>query len=522
MRRVAIRADASVRIGSGHVMRCLTLAEALRAKGVEVRFVCRDHPGHLADRLKAAGLPVAWLPAPPAPVGPIADGDYVAWLGVPVETDAAETVAALDGWRPDWLVVDHYALGADWEGALRPHGGAILAVDDLANRPHDCDLLLDQNLLPEGEARYRDLVPATTRVLSGPRFALMRPEYAAMRRRMAPRDGHVARVLVYYGASDPTGETVRALRVLSQATFRHLGVDVVLGANAPDRAAVEALANARPGTVLHHPRPHLADLMARADLALGGGGATSWERCCLGLPTLITVQADNQRDQSVAQADAGAARVIGRAGSVSDADISAALEARLSAPDAVARAAMAAARLTDGDGVSRVLETVAPSPSDALRLRKAGPEDAAALFVWLNDPETRRQSFNPNPVSWEEHDRWLARALGDPNRSLYVVETSDGLAVGQVRLDRVEDGAVISYGLDPIVRGRGWGARVLDLAVAAWQSRGDGGRLHGFVRPDNLPSIRSFRRAGFEPDPEPHDRGPETGLDMVWPGEIKA
>jgi UDP-2,4-diacetamido-2,4,6-trideoxy-beta-L-altropyranose hydrolase len=518
MTRVAVRVDASGRMGTGHVMRCLTLAGALRAQGAEVRFICRAHPGHLADRIEAAGFPVALLPAPPTPTAPIADADYTAWLGVPSATDAAETIAALDGGRPDWLVVDHYALGADWEQALRPHVGAILAVDDLADRPHACDVLLDQTFHPEAEARYAGLVPPGCRLLCGPRFALLRPEYAAMRHLLGgPRPaGPVARVLVYFGGVDATNETARALRVLSEPAFAPLAVDVVVPASGPHRAEVEAMAATRPGTVLYGPRPHLADLMARADLALGAGGATSWERGCLGLPALVTVLADNQAALSAALADAGAVRVIGHAPSIADGHLRAAL-ADVS-DDAAGRAAMSRAAwdLGDGEGLRRAVETIRPGDPDGLRVRAARPGDAAPLFAWLNDPETRRQSFQSDPVPWADHVAWLDATLAAPDRVLRIVETAEGLAVGQVRFDRIEGAGLISYGLDPLVRGRGWGSRVLGLAVADWARHGGGAPLHGFVRPDNRASIRSFERAGFSVATRPHPLAPPGAVDMVW------
>ncbi len=138
----AIRVDASSRIGMGHVMRCVALAERLRLRDIAVRFICRRLEGHLEALLRERGHDVAMLPAPRAATAAAADGDYAAWLGVPQGVDAEETTAALLGARPDWLVVDHYALDSDWERAMRPRVGRILAIDDLAGRPHACDALL--------------------------------------------------------------------------------------------------------------------------------------------------------------------------------------------------------------------------------------------------------------------------------------------------------------------------------------------------------------------------------------------
>jgi UDP-2,4-diacetamido-2,4,6-trideoxy-beta-L-altropyranose hydrolase len=184
---ITIRTDASTRIGLGHLVRCRTLATALRDQGATVRFICRAHPGHQIAALRADGLDVTALPAPPDQEA--ADGDYAAWLGVPQAQDAAETIAALAADRPDWLIVDHYGLDVDWEQALRPHVGRILVIDDLANRRHDGDLLLDQNYAPAGTTRYQGLLPPGARTLLGPAYALLRPEYAQHRQTLRPRNG---------------------------------------------------------------------------------------------------------------------------------------------------------------------------------------------------------------------------------------------------------------------------------------------------------------------------------------------
>ena len=188
-RSVVVRVDSSLTMGSGHMVRCHTLADALRRRGAEVRFVCRAHAGDLSGMLTRDGFTVVHLPPPPDPQRPQRDGDYAAWLGVTEADDAAETAAAVGERRTDWLIVDHYGLGSAWEGTLRPRVSRILAIDDLANRAHDCDVLHDQNWFGEETgSRYWNLVPSSCRQLLGPRFALMHPAYASLRAIMPPRD----------------------------------------------------------------------------------------------------------------------------------------------------------------------------------------------------------------------------------------------------------------------------------------------------------------------------------------------
>jgi len=279
--RVAIRADASVAIGSGHVMRCLTLAEALRDTGAEVVFLCRKTPGHLGEEISRRGFELAWVgEANPADE---TGADFC-------EEDAAACLAVLDA-GVDLLVVDHYALGKRWEQSLRAKARQLMVIDDLANREHACDLLLDQNLLPHMDLRYEGLVPGGCHLLLGPRFALLRDEFHHLTN--SPRErNRVQHLLVFFGGSDNDNLTERALRELAGASFT---ADVVIGESNPHRREIETLCRASAGRwTLHVQTSRMAELMARADLALGAGGSSHWERCRLGLPALVVTVANNQ------------------------------------------------------------------------------------------------------------------------------------------------------------------------------------------------------------------------------------
>jgi UDP-2,4-diacetamido-2,4,6-trideoxy-beta-L-altropyranose hydrolase len=363
---VVIRVDASRRIGLGHLARCRTLAAALRDAGARVRFICRQHPGHQIDALRAEGYRVSALPAPPQRHA--ADGDYAAWLGVSQDQDAAETIAALtpesppeamtergvDIFSADWLIVDHYGLDSEWARLLRAHARKIMVVDDLADRPHDCDLLLDQNFSMGAAPRYGDLLPPSAQTLLGPRYALLRPEYGQTRSGLRGRDGHLRRVLVFFGGTDPENLTGSVLEALSDPTLAHLGVDIIVGANNPNAHELTAQAAKRPGTKLHLPRPHLADLMAAADLAIGAGGATTWERCCLGLPSVVVSIAENQRPACEALAAAGVIDYLGHHDQASVDMIRVALR-RISQHSAdLTNLSRAGLDLVDGRGVERV------------------------------------------------------------------------------------------------------------------------------------------------------------------------
>lgn len=291
----ALRCDASLEIGSGHLMRCLTLAEGIRERGGEASFLCRELPGNLIGLLEQKGFPVIRLREPAREYRPEpGDVAHARWLAVSWEEDAAESALPLARLRPDWLVVDHYAIDRRWEQRQRPHAARVLVIDDLADRPHDCDLLLDQNLYREMATRYGGLLPPRCRALLGPRYALLRPEFAAARALLPPRDGEVKRVHLFFGGVDLANETEKALRALLALPRRRFEIDVVVGGNNPNRELIRELCSAAQGVQYYCQVDNMAQLLSRADFAVGACGAATLERCCLGVPSLALAVALNQ------------------------------------------------------------------------------------------------------------------------------------------------------------------------------------------------------------------------------------
>lgn len=359
--RFVFRTDASLAIGTGHVMRCLTLADALQQAGAQCRFICRDLPGHMADRIAARGLDATLLPAPdgPAPAGP---PDHAEWAGVTWERDAAETAARLVP-APDWLVMDHYAFDRRWQDAARPAGTKLLVLDDLADRPHAADLLLDQNFGRQA-ADYDGLLPAGTKVIAGPNFALLRPEFAQARdATLTARHSRPMRhLLIAMGGIDLPDVSSRVLAALPDAGLPDdLRITVVMGAAAPalNRVRAAAATLSWPCEVAVNVTD-MARLMADADLAIGAVGGTTWERCALGLPTLMVVIADNQAAAAAALDRAGAAILVGRE---DDPAMIPALQVALArmAADAPRRAlADRTAQICDGGGTRRLVTALMP------------------------------------------------------------------------------------------------------------------------------------------------------------------
>ncbi|MDD2855498.1 MAG: UDP-2,4-diacetamido-2,4,6-trideoxy-beta-L-altropyranose hydrolase [Desulfuromonadaceae bacterium] len=309
---ILFRTDSSLQIGSGHVMRCLTLADELRQHGGDIMFVCRQHPGNMIGLIEGKGYQVVRLAQAETEyaVEP-EDLAHAAWLGVAWQQDASDTITAVGDTKPEWLIVDHYALDRRWEEMLRPNVGKIMVIDDLADRPHDCDLLLDQNLYEGMETRYDNLVPKSCHKLLGPKNALLRPEFAAARKNLRKRDGQVKRVLVFLGGVDPTNETEKALQALAGINDRQFDVDVVVGGGNLHKEQINKICLENDGFHYHCQVDNMAELMAAADLAIGAGGATTWERCSLGLPSISVVIADNQYETTKAVEAAGATIHLG-------------------------------------------------------------------------------------------------------------------------------------------------------------------------------------------------------------------
>jgi UDP-2,4-diacetamido-2,4,6-trideoxy-beta-L-altropyranose hydrolase len=361
--RAVFRCDASAEIGGGHLRRCLTLAEELATRGWRIAFAMRER--------SFSEVPAAEL----------ATARRIVLLGGAGE-EAREIAARLDDEPADLVVVDHYGHDHRFETQCRCFAARIAVIDDLANRRHDADLLLDQTF-GRAPIDYAGLVPASCRLLCGSRYALLREPFARMRQAALARrraGGTVQRILVTMGATDDSDLTETVLDALEAVAKKAIAapvVDVVLGASAPHLASVaDRLATGACSGRLHVgvAGEAMARLMTAADLSIGAAGTTSWERCCLALPCLVLVAAENQATIAAHLAEVGACRLVGEAATVTTHHIAAALAAVWR--NGAARSAMAevAASVCDGEGAARVVAAIesmlAPTSE---RMRKSAP-----------------------------------------------------------------------------------------------------------------------------------------------------
>jgi UDP-2,4-diacetamido-2,4,6-trideoxy-beta-L-altropyranose hydrolase len=298
-KNVLFRVDASVDIGSGHLMRCLTLAERLSFDGYDVAFVSLDLPGamfELLDSKKIRAEKISKIP------------------NFSQELDALMTIEASHKLFPDgidWLVVDHYSLDVKWEKVMRPYTYNLFVIDDLANRIHDCDLLLDQNYYLDLESRYKGLVPDSVTKLLGPSFVLLREEFISQKRTIREKDGFIKRILVFFGASDSSNQTQRALDALMLLQLNEIEVDVVVGMSNPHKDYIKLHCNQSSALNFYCQVSNMAELISKADLAIGAGGSAMWERCYLGLPTITVVFTKNQECTTEDLSKTGAIKYLG-------------------------------------------------------------------------------------------------------------------------------------------------------------------------------------------------------------------
>ena len=358
--RVFFRTDASLQIGIGHVMRCLTLADTLSARGVNCKFICRDHPGNIIEQIRQRGFQVEVLLSEQLVAQSTLNQkhiDYAAWLGVSWQLDAEQTKNKLGKEKIDWLIVDHYAIDARWESTLKPNCHWLMTIDDLANRPHDCDVLLDQNLGRNAED-YLSYLPKSCKLLLGPQYALLRPQFAEVRsyslqRRIRPQ---LKSLLITMGGTDYFNSTGAILKALGVVEFSaHLHITVAMGPNAPWIDNVRQLAKSLPLDIEVLVNVEgMAQLMASSDLVIAAAGSTSWELCCLGIPTVLVQLADNQREVAAALASAGAVKLVTAFDNI-QIDVPKAL-IEMFDPEVLVRFGQTAQTITDGLGVIRVTE----------------------------------------------------------------------------------------------------------------------------------------------------------------------
>jgi UDP-2,4-diacetamido-2,4,6-trideoxy-beta-L-altropyranose hydrolase len=480
-----LRADANTRMGTGHVMRCLALGQAWQDAGGQTALA--GAVGGLAARLTAEGIanePVGAEPGSPE--------------------DAARTAAAARRLGAGWVVLDGYQFARTYQAALKDAGLRVLTLDDYGHAGHDrADVVLNQNLAAP-EDWYRDRGPCT-RLLLGPRYALLRREFWPLRRWDRPVADVARKVLVTLGGADPNNVSRRVLDSLALLDAGGLEAVVVAGASNShaQELAAAAAASAVPVRLLHQVAG-MAELVQWADVAVTAGGSTCWELAFLGLPALVLVVADNQRPVAEGLAAARAAVNLGWFADVTPRHIADELARLLGSAPLRAELSRRGQALVDGWGGARVVRHL---HSAAIALRRARPDDCRLVWRWSNDPGVRAVSFCPEPIPWERHVEWFRARLADARSHFFIGTDGSGAPIGQVRCELTGDDAVLSVSLGAACRGRGHGWKLIWSASEEVFRTSRATCIHAYVKAGNGASVRAFLRAGYQHAPGEVVRG---------------
>ena len=496
---VYFRADASATIGSGHVMRCMTLADRVLSSGQKTHFLCRSLPQSLHELLISKGHAVTMLTATAQPntIGTLA---HSAWLGVAQTQDASDCQDVIGSQKADWIVVDHYALDAEWEGLLRSNCDQLLVIDDLADRKHDCDVLLDQNL-GRTSVDYARLVPEQTLKLIGPKHALLRPEFAAVRLASLERrkGGEVKRLLISLGGFDHDNVTGKVLNALAQSNLpKECVITVVMGSQAPWLKDVKAIAAAMPQkTDVLVDVKDMASVMSNADLAIGAAGGTAWERACLGLPTLMFVLAENQETGARGLADEGCAILL-QADETLVESLNAALD-KLQDFSAFEVMCQASADLTNGQGATRLAALMCSKDmAKDLGLRAMTEADLPIVWGWRNHDDIRKFMLTQDLIALDVHRNWFEKSSKDSTRHLMILDQGEQPSgFMNIKVDPSNNSADWGFYAAPGAS-KGTGTLMGQAAIAyAFHNLGVN-KICGQVLDFNEASLRFHEKLGFQ------------------------
>jgi UDP-2,4-diacetamido-2,4,6-trideoxy-beta-L-altropyranose hydrolase len=471
-----LRADGGPRVGTGHIMRSLALAQGWKEFGGRAVFALAETTPALEGLLLAHQMEIHRLETLPGSLD-----------------DARKTASLAHQLGAIWVAGDSYAFDSPWQAAIKDAGLRLVLLDDYqhATRYH-ADLILNANIYAT-PALYTRREPHT-RLLLGTRYALLRREFLHWRDWTREIPPVAAKILVTLGGSDPDNVTEKVVAALKP--LAGIEVLVVIGGSNPHIASIKkSIRAAGPAFRIEINSTQMPDRMAWADIAISAGGGTSSELAWMGLPGIVLILAENQDAVAQALEREGVALNLGRAADWSPSQMSAALSALLADLPLRRRMSQRGRQLIDGYGVDRVITRLRTA---GLHLRRARETDCEQIWQWANEPKVRAASFSSAPIPWEDHQRWYAARLAAPDCFFFVATDAAAFPLGVVRFDvRADQEAAISVALAPEARGKGLGAVLVAKGVEDFFAASSATAVHAYIKPGNLSSLRAFERAGF-------------------------
>jgi UDP-2,4-diacetamido-2,4,6-trideoxy-beta-L-altropyranose hydrolase len=489
-----IRADASPQMGTGHVMRCLALAEPWFAAGSKVILAAQLMPEALGQRALKTGV---------IPHSINAEGGSL--------EDAQETVALAAQQPNAWVVVDGYQFGETYFSILKHAGVKVLQVDDFGGLKHyETYFILNQNL--GAMPAWYPQKDHSTRLLLGTSYVQLRGEFLQQSKVKRADAGKTLRILVTLGGSDPDNVTAKVIDALLLVSG--IEATVVIGGSNPHWDSLQAgIKNSASGIRLVRNASNMPELMAQTDLAIAAGGTTAWEFAYMGVPMMTIVLADNQRSNGEQLETAGVSVNLGWHAELTPELL--AQKIKTLAADVKQRKQMSsqAHKLVDGLGSFRVWLRLNET---SLTLRPATPDDAKLIFDWANDAGVRAVSFSSEPIVWENHLTWFNAKLNDPNYRIWVAMDSANQPIGQVRFQLEGSAATISISLDAAQRGKNRGSLLIWTASRQLFHKMPAlTEIHAYIKPDNMASIRAFEKTEFTKQSETTVRGSVAWVYML-------
>lgn len=501
--KIVIRADSGAIMGSGHIMRCLVLADELR---VQTTFACRNLPGNIISVIESRGYAVKILPES-------------------FEDANKEFLNFLAQEKPETIIFDNYDIDVELESAARQYVQRIVVIDDLAKRKHDCDILLDQNPCEAIHIKYDNLVPNSAIKLLGLKYALLGREFSLRHcERSATthtgtqktledfikpyglpsfaNDSEVKNILIFFGGGDHKNLTEKVLNVfknqksrssiISNPSILDSNFTVIVGGSNPNKEKIRALCEDNKNFSFHCQINNMAELMQASDLFIGAGGTTSWERMCGGLPGIIISIAENQEEICKELAGLDLIKYLGTAEEFSEERFLQTLEWVFKNPEWINTAAIKGQEMVDGYGAKHVANIISITFHDATE------DDCENIFNWRNADENRRYSINNDKIIFENHKKWFSKMITDKNHKLLITNYNNK-AIAVIRFDYSETEAEISLYLVPGEHGKGFGLPLL-LAAEGWLRKNQKNilEINAKVIAENIASIKIFKYALYK------------------------
>ncbi|WP_449599054.1 UDP-2,4-diacetamido-2,4,6-trideoxy-beta-L-altropyranose hydrolase [Paenibacillus sp. Marseille-Q9583] len=482
-----IRADASEQLGVGHVMRCLALSKGLIDQKQEVIFICRDVDPFISELIKGFGCFVLQFETE-FPLGSVLESTYIIQL-----IGKQYTVV-----KEDWLIIDHYSLDFRFEVALRNLFTNIMVIDDLADRVHDCNVLLDTSLDDSKKNRYSKLIPHTAIKLLGPEYALLRQEFADVRETLVFNHREsVKNIFVCFGGTDPTNETLKIIRALEPFLNSLAKVKIILGKTNPHAEKLKRLYEKNTKLEFLIQPDSIAIEMSSCDLAICAGGSMTWERYCLGLPGIVIAIAENQVELAQQSHLLALDEFVGLSSLIEVEDVTRVFKRIINSKEWIRNFRQKAMMVVDGKGVSRVVDLLIMK-ENAIELRNIGQDDVLWMWECRNEIVSRNNSFHTAEISFSEHIEWVKQSEFMLTRKLMVACIGEQ-KIAVVRFDRDGNDAMISLNVAKEHRGKGYALKILrELEVKALEWDRNIHNLHATIKMRNIISIKTFTKAGYK------------------------